>query len=81
MNSYQMLNPEAFQEEYEEEQRILRELAKTPRIGTPEMEQRAIELEAMYRYQDEVQGIYTEEPEADLCDIIRAYEEDRGEED
>jgi hypothetical protein len=30
MNEYQMLNPEAFTEEYEEEQRILAEMAKYP---------------------------------------------------
>jgi hypothetical protein len=30
MNSYQMMNPEAFTEEYEEEQRILAGMAKYP---------------------------------------------------
>jgi hypothetical protein len=30
MNEYQMLNPEAFTKEYEEEQRVLAEMAKYP---------------------------------------------------
>jgi len=69
-----MHDPEAFQSDYEEYQELMRELAETPRIGTPEMAKRATELEAMYIYQIEVQAIFADEPDELSCTCISECE-------
>lgn len=68
MNTYQMMNPEAFTEEYEEEQRILRQLAE---------EKADHDYELMSEGMREVHfdDDCDEQPEGDLFDIVRQHDE------
>lgn len=62
MNTYQMMNPEAFTEEYEDEQRVLRQLAQ---------EKADHDSELLREGMKEVEF----DDDCDICDIVRQYEE------
>lgn len=70
MNAYQMMNPEAFTEEWEDEQRVLRQLAQEKAESEAILRGEALET-AHLNLDDDGEII----EERDLSDIVREHEE------